>query len=425
MQFKFTATAVAFMLISTLSFAQNVFRSGTIVRKNGTTATGFIKYKSDLYSPVSIEYKPNEAADNIETLASTDILKFNIDGVAEYIAYNGVVSVNKNEGSDIPYVRDTTVKEVACFLQVISKGKNASLLKYQAQYKLAYFIAEENSKPVELKFYRYYDNERLVESNPFRAVLIGLLEKYRGVDERWFKEVGVARYDLATLLKFVKLINNDQVTEAPTMKSRFFVGASANYQHSSFEGAMGFDFQPSSNVQPGIGLGYDIYVNPYSKRAIFRLEGTVSRISPTFSGRYSYFTYKAGIVTVKPQFLYSLSKDSKIKLFLGAGLGINIPVEYENALTVTESGVVLTNGMAIQNKGDSYTSLKAGDTIKEPYLSLNVFYTPAVSVNMLVNDRVELSASGTVFSTPMLRSLYPAHVNIYSLTFNYFLSRKK
>jgi len=424
MKIKLTIFCLTLLLSPCVIFAQANFRPASIIKMNGDTTLGFIKYEGWTHSPTSIQFKNNTANAQTEILFAKDIKGFNVNGIEEYVSYNGVVSTNKIEGADIPYQRDSAVKSVTVFLHMLSNGANVRLLAYRDDVKTAYFISEKNTQPEELRFCRYYNDERIAVSAPFRAVLAGLLEKYRGANEKWFRDVGTADYNLATLQKLVKAINNEQNENVSIGGHRFFVGAGIAYQRSTFTGANGFNFQPASNIQPVINVGYDLFSNRFVPKTILRLEGSFSQISPVFNGNVSYFKYKALVVGLKPALLYVLASEQKVRPFLGVGLTVNVPIQTENAVTATESGRVLPHGLAIQNKGDSYASLQAGESVKNPYYSLGVYITPEVKAGLFFNKKIEVNLSATVLSTPMLRSTYPSHIGVYSVSFNYAIDVK-
>ncbi|MFD0749008.1 hypothetical protein ACFQZS_02570 [Mucilaginibacter calamicampi] len=424
MKNKFLFVCLTLLLIPGFLFAQANFRPATIVRINGEAISGLVKYEGWSKSPASVVFKKNTAEAQTESLSARDIKSFSIDGVEEYVGYTGFVSTNKNEGPEIPYTRDSTVKSVAVFLRVVSKGSNVQLLAYRDEVKTAYFVSDKNETPAELKFYRYYNNtDRIVTSAPFRQVLIGLLEKYRGADPKWFSEVGVADYNLSSLQKFIKTINNDQTQNISTAGSRFFIGASGAYKRITLSGPKDFSFQPTSIVSPVINLGYDFYSNRFVQRTILRLEASVTQVSPTINGKYSYFRYKTLLVSFKPQLLYNFVNDKKVKPFLGVGVGINIPASSSNGVTATESGVVLSNGLAIQAKGESFKALQAGETVRNPYGANNVFITPEIKAGLAFNKKFELIASGTLVSTSLIPS-FKHEIYTYSIGFNYYLQSK-
>lgn len=416
---------LALLLSPCLSFAQSNFRSATIVKMNGDTTSGFIKYEGWTHSPSEIQFKKNVADTQIETLNPSGLKSFSVNGIENYVGYIGTVSVNKIEGDGLAYVRDSTVKPVSVFLRVVTNGTKVVLLAHRDEIKTAYFIMEKNGKPQELKFYRYYnDNDRMVSSAPFRAVLIGLLEKYRGVDERWFREVGTAAYNLSTLQAFVKVINNDQVMNSNTTGHRFFIGAAAAYHNITMLGPETFNFQPTSNTVPVVSLGYDFYNNRFVQRTILRVEASVTKVSPHINGNQSFFSYNTLIISFKPQLLYSFVTDKKVKPFLGIGVGINIPASSANGVTATESGVILTNAYFVQTKGSTYKSLQAGETAKNPYGALNVFITPEIKAGLAFNKKFEMIASGTLISTSLTPN-FKNKIHTYSIGFNYYLSDEK
>lgn len=427
MKEKFLTLCLALLSAPVFLFAQANFRKASIVKMNGDTTSGFIKYEGWTHSPTDVQFKKNIADNEIEILTPKEIQGFSIEGIEKYIGYTGPVSVNKIEGDGIPYFRDTTVKLVSVFLSVVAKGPNVELLSHRDEVKIAYFIRDKNEVPVELKFYRYYnDLDRLVSSAPFRQVVISLLEKYRGVNEKWFRDVGVADYNLGTLKRLVNSINNNKSQESSLFGHRFFVGASAAYQRFTFVGPERYRYESIDNtVAPVFNIGYDFYTNKFSTKTIFRVELGATQISPSFESPYAIFSLKAIVISVKPQVLYYLTTGSKVKPFIGAGVGVNVPFESENRMITNPKAVPSPGTQTVYINGDTRGALQVGQSYKRPYLGLTTFVTPEVKVGMSLNNKFEVIASGALLCTNMLKSLIPTQMTFYSLGLNYYLGGKK
>lgn len=427
MKAKFFVLSLALLSAPIVLFAQANFRKASIVKMNGDTISGFVRYEGWTKSPTSVQFKNNLNETHTETLTPKEVLGFNVNGVETFVGYTGLVSTNKIEGSEIPYSRDTAVKSVSVFLSVVATGPNVELLSHRDEVKTAYFIKDKNEVPVELKFYRYYnDIDRLVSSAPFRQVLISLLEKYRGVNEKWFKDVGVADYKVGTLKRLVNNINNNESKETSISGRRFFVGAAAAYQHFTFVGPERYRYQSDyDDLVPVFNVGYDFYTNKFSKRTIFRVELGATQISPRFEGPYSIFILKAVVVSVKPQVLYSFKLGDKVKPFFAVGVGVNVPFESDNRVIANPKAIPSPGTQTILINGDTRGALQVGQSIKRPYLALTTFVTPEVKVGMSLNNKFEVIASGVFLTSNMLKSLIPTQMTFYSLGLNYYLGGTK
>jgi hypothetical protein len=426
MKTKFLVLSLALVSAPVFLFAQANFRKALIVKMNGDTTSGFIRYEGWTKSPTDVQFKKNIVDTQIETLTPNEIRSFSIDGIEKYVGYTGQVSTNKIEGDGIAYVRDSTIKMVSNFLRTVTSGSKVALLAHRDEIKTAYFIMENNGKPEELKFYRYYnDNDRLVTSAPFRTVVIALLEKYRGVNERWFKEVGTADYRLSSLQKLIKAINNDVTEDHSTSGYRFFVGAAGAYQRFTFDGPERYSYQRiDNNIEPIFNIGYDFYTNKFAPKTIFRAEASITRISPMFEGPYSIFVLKAVVVSVKPQVLYSFNAENSVKPFIGVAIGVNIPFETDNRLFANPKAIPSPGTQTILINGDTRGSLQVGQSIKRPYLNLATFVTPEVKAGISFNSKFEIIATGALFSSNMLKSLIPTQMTFYSLGLNYYWGGK-
>jgi hypothetical protein len=427
MKIKFSLLLLAMLPVSVHVFGQSSLRPASIVKMTGDTISGFVRYEGWTKSPTSVQFKNNLNETRFETLTPKQILGFSVNGVEAFVSYTGPVSTNKIEGPEIPYFRDTTVKSVSVFLSVVTKGANVELLAHRDEVKTAYFIKDKNEVPVELKFYRYYnDNDRVVSSAPFRQVLISLLEKCRGVNEKWFKDVGVADYNLGTLKRLVNNINNNESKETSISGHRFFVGAAAAYQHFTFVGPERYRYQPvDDDLAPVFNVGYDFYTNKFSTKTIFRIEVGATQISPMFEGPYSIFILKAIVVSVKPQVLYTFKAGNKVKPFFAAGVGINVPFESDNRVIANPKAIPSPGTQTILINGDTRGALQVGQSVKSPFLNLTTFVTPEVKVGMSFNNKFEVIASAALLGTNMLKSLIPTQMTFYSLGLNYYLGGKK
>ena len=406
--------------------AQNGYRAGTIVKTNGETEKGFIDYREWRQSPKSIAFKKNVADAEPQLLTPLQIKSFLINNVDEYLAYDGPVSTNKIDFDALPNSVDSTIKHDVAFLRVVLAGANVKLLYHRDETKFAYFIMEKNDKPQELKYYPYIDDERkFTEVSPYLKQLITLLQKYRGNNESWFDSRTKVEYNASTLKKYANLINNNQSVEHKISGDRFYVGAGAIHLNSRFNGPekFGYEINTPATLTPMLNIGYDVLPNKYTAKMVFRLEASFWRANPTYNFYAGYFAYDALIAALKPQILYNFYNTKDFKIYAGAGFAINKPIQFKNELVATDDGVILT-AVSVQTKPGSFTSLKKGDTIQDPYGPLKVFLNIEAKLGMVFNNKFEVVAVGNAFTTP-LTDKYNTYLYPFSVGVNYYLGKVK
>lgn len=423
MKFRISAVLLLFFTAFTnVLLAQNGFRAGTIITVNGDTIHGLINRQTRRYSPKSIIFKKLDNASS-ETLTPFQIKSFVIENNDEYIAYVGPVSTNPVGFNTAVIQTDTTVRQDTSFLFVVSSGPNVKLLRHQDEIKTAYFIKEKDKLPQELKFYSYVDNisKELVADRQYLRQLYVILQHYQVVSNLRFNSQGQVDYDENSLIKYVNLINYDPLAPRKPSTGRFYMGAGATFLKFSFDAPKDFkNGTPSANTSPMFNIGVDILLNNRTKKTNMRIEGSVWRATANYSFYAGIFDYDMVVASIKPQFMYSFYKGRAFNIYIGAGGGINLPVELKNVLTPTPGWAFISPSTS---RGGAATS-QTGAPISDPYYKLSAFFTGEVKFGVVVGGKVELAFSGAAFTTTSTGYNY-AYLKPYSAGINYFFGKPR
>lgn len=397
---------ITFLLFPVFIFAQSNYRQGYVVKNNGDTLRGFINYHEWNESPKAIEFKAN-LSDKLVIFDVPSLRSFSVTGFDAYISYVGKVSTGRiNSNVDLSHVLDTTVRQDSAFLKVISSGPNVKLLYHADKIKYRYFISEKGGYPYELNFYQYLnENDRIISSATFIDQLDFLLKKYTKTNLLSLGKISEEEYKEDVFIKYTNTINgNKTIQQSHTSGSRFFIGAAAGYTISLFDGPGGFGYQRSaSSAVPVIDFGVDFLNNPNIQKSFFRAQISLTTLSPTFHGDVSYFSSTQFVGKLSGQFVYNLYNTDKLKYFIGGGAAFTVTTTSNSKLVATEGGVILTP-VLLQPLGNSFTSLKVGQNIKDPYEVGQGGLDIQIRTGVIINKSTEFYFEGTPYSLSVLSS---------------------
>lgn len=331
------------LALPALSFAQSNFQKGYVVTNTGDTLKGYINYREQSLSPVSIEFRTApDGSTQLFTLKNCSA--YTVDGMESNERFLVNISMDKSDISRLSVGPDTTSRRDSVFLKVLQSGKNISMYSYVDDVKVRFYIREKGvQEPYELirHLYMLEDNPRMVAAtNGYLGQLSRLADKFNvgtDVDRRRLKSID---YQPSALKKAAYMLN-EEVAGKPRFKStRFFAGAGLLYTKINYQGNIMFADKSATtkgSFMPAVQAGIDVFLNPAIGKFIFRTDLTLhmskSEVSVQSDGGYLWdrsFDQKA--LTITPQFIYNVYNKAQIKFFLGAGLGGNFS-KYTNIRT--------------------------------------------------------------------------------------------
>lgn len=400
------------------AYPQNNYRQAYVVTNNGDTLRGSINYKEWTISPKLVEFIPN-ATNNKIVFKAADLRGFEIIGLEKYLSHLGFISNDKIETTELTHSLDTSKRIDSLFLKVLSVGQNVSLLFNKDKIRSRYFISENGAKPVELGYHQYLNGDNnIISYTPFRDQLTYLIKKYNPKTAKIDREINRLSYN-DDIVKYIRIINNDNSKTAKNSFAsvRYYIGAGASYNFSTFNGPTKFNYKPDfTSISPVINFGIDLIANKHIQKSIFKIEGSVLSHSPTFTSPFAYFSSKQIIVGISPQFIYNVYNTDNLKYFIGGGIGIVTTLFTESKLVATESGRV-GDAKFVMNKGDSYKSLNAGEYINNPYKLLPFNGNVQLKTGIVINKTAEVFINGTYSLNEGDSFIYKNHRLV--LGFNY------
>jgi hypothetical protein len=204
--------AFLFACLTSTAFAQPVYISGYVIKSNGDTLKGYIKYLDYFrwsVTPGSIKFKIDTNDHKPLLFNAKTIKEFSIKGHETYITYAGWVSADANKYPATGFSLDTSKKLDTLFLKQVVTGKHLTLYHQANRRKTRFFIAENNGPPIELVYHLYFENANKMISRPmYTSWLISLVNKYASGNERLMKEIVEMTFSQPDFEDFVKEINN-------------------------------------------------------------------------------------------------------------------------------------------------------------------------------------------------------------------------
>lgn len=191
--------------------------------------------------------------------------------------------MNATRFPDLPYLPDTTTKDVTIFLKLISTEPHLNFLSYADSLKSRYFAQELQKQPVELLFQEYYDGLQTSTKTPFKRQLTFYVYEYAPSNTKLINQVQhLSGYTFSDIESVVNVINGNQ-TEVLTNKrnyTRFFAGFGINASKTGFYGDNCFSQSKKSDTYtPQISTGIDIFNNPNVQRFFLRVQLSASYIN--------------------------------------------------------------------------------------------------------------------------------------------------
>ncbi len=396
--------------IPLLSFAQSNYKKGYVVSLKGDTLQGYIDYKEWGHNPTTIRFK-DALANRSQQFGTNDISCFEVKGFEYYERYVLKISLDAVDLGHIPMGVDTSFKTDTVFLKILKKGKNVTLYAYNDAIKNRFFI-NDNDMPIPQELiYRVYldpDNaNNLITKNLYYGQLNALALKHNLGSSELTKQIKNLIYNNPSLIKITSIINGeDEKLNVKNLKktgrSRLFLGTGLNTSTLTYDGDGPFPTGTSSSSNsPLLTIGFDSFANPNVGRLIFRIEMafTTNNFAFITSSNPGYSAFKdTSIQKIKqlmaaftPQVIYNFYNTDNLKVFLGAGVSLDMATYPTNIFTKTYLGTKrTTNDSEEVQKVWWVVPIKAGLVINK---HLELYTTYIQPVSPLINNYVNYSVN--------------------------------
>lgn len=371
-----------FLIIASPSvvFAQSNYHEGYILKNNGDTLKGYINYREWPQSPRSVDFKINKDDKEALQFKPQTIKEFQITGLDTYIAYTGIISMDRTNFPDVPDGLDTAKKTDTIFLKQVVTGRFLTLFHHNDEIKTRFFIAETNDRPVELIYHEYTNDQKQVVNSPtYRGQLLLYINKYIPGNNKLISGIKLMEYRQSDLESIVDKINNNGNPVKKKSVSRFFAGIGLNNTVTEVNSVMYSRIpQNYTTISPKINAGIDMFDNPNVQRFVFRIEFSFSYVTP----QYKYPLVAMGINTnqiyefnqytasITPQILFNVYNKDSFKVFIGGGWAFNLSAYSNNKFTIISADPNIVNAYTVQKPYtlESYWSnfpLEAGVTLNK------------------------------------------------------------
>ncbi|WP_295801807.1 hypothetical protein [Mucilaginibacter sp.] len=357
--------ALLILLLPVSIFAQSNYRPGYVIQSNGDTLKGYINYREWDLCPKSIEYK-NLTSDKQATEFTPQTSKeVHVNGLETYITYAGPLSIGATNLQDLRDHIDTAKKNVLVYLKVAVTGKHLTLYSYKDELKTWFLIAEPNTAPIELRYYRYFsDYNNVVNVDIYKGQLQLRIGKFMPVTDNLSKQINEANYEFRDLEPLINKVNGEAIAARTKSVLRPFVGLAANSIKTTVNNVGKINSQQSyTGITPKINIGLDILGNSVVQKFIFRTELSYAYTKPNYhysadpgfgipSTTVVDYKFNQSIVSLSPQAIFNIYNTSKVKLYLDAGVLFNVSF-YSNQLLHTVNTSIY-NTVITYSKADPY-----------------------------------------------------------------------
>jgi hypothetical protein len=421
MKFYYKLFSIVF-LFPLFSLAQSNYKPGYLVNLKGDTLHGFINYREWNSSPDAIIFKSGTNA-NPQKFTVNEIRYFSVEELESYQKYTGLISMDATNTQHLFTVRDTSNKEVSVFLKVLQKGKNIALYSYTDALKSRFFVSETPDYKMSELVYRIYEGPETkqgttVNENTYQKQLYALAIKYHTLDDDLTNTFQKTDYTTDDLLAIVSKINRVSKAEIKRKndKSSFSLFAGLNLNITTISPAVNSGLSTQGGYShtsylPGMVIGINGYVNPYTQKLIFRLELSASgaQYKVSYKDKFSPYiqidyAYNQLTVAVTPQVIYNIYNADKLKFFIGAGFNL----DFHNY-----SGKVFK----------AHDTYEGNITTADPFLFFTKTSQGTFKAGSLINRKIELYASYSVNTRISNDYIYQADENNIRIGINYIFGK--
>lgn len=398
--------AVLAMFCRFVSLAQNKNFPGFYVNLQGNQVKGvFTNYTGWQKNPSLVEFTPNGGTPLV--LTPENCSSFAIEGYDKYVAYAGNRLLNPILEQEVVSSKNILSAadqygEIRTFLREIVSSPQVNIYAFNDNARTNFFYKLQNQAPVELKYKRFFVQNRIVDSAVYREQinnLFGAEIRSRALSN----ELGSLPYKEESLVAFFERLFAVQKIEHKTKTPSlgWVVSAGASYNMLSVSGDATLDATGKSydgSVSPLLSLGYlhpiggtfsKYFLYPHLKLYSYKNEGE------SFDQRFRKIsTFKADVVAnfALNVGMYLVNKES-VRFFVSAGAG----------------AMILVNN----NQKDVRYLLIDGSTFLESETKLSTLsYSFNVTPGIILKNKIVLTAT---YSPPMPVAFYsfdkPHHSN--------------
>ncbi len=262
---------LAILLTGIYSFAQENYKSATIVTNGGDTLSGLIDYQNWERNPLFILFKQGESG-RIHRHTPKDIQSFRVEGDYYFSAVVGV-DITPRETDYLTYSAKPIIEVDTVFLSVYLLGKASLYALVDRDAKQHYYIEKDSSGIVELIYIKYLKQVQ-------RKTTIQKNERYKGQLNYFFsdcpamkKEISNTDFQPESLIDLFKNYNfcvepNEetvQLTNNETRKAEFnfgFVAGATLTNLKFYSSEQKFDYLTEQNfsnsIKPTVGISLNI-----------------------------------------------------------------------------------------------------------------------------------------------------------------------
>lgn len=232
---KLTTLFILFYLLSSTVLASDKFLSGYIIKANGDTISGLIKYQNWKINPEIIKFKESGEA-QVEILGLKDLKGFKV-GKKLYHKAQFQVETSPRAYGELEVSHEYNLKEVEGFLEVLFRGPKSLLYYHPANGNENYYIKSPDGK-YEILFYKRYlksaISQEIKEKKRFIGQLTLYLDDCPGINQK-LQLTDYTRISLSKLFEtYYKEMNSDLEFEQRWEKMKFDVGVSAGVNFSKY-----------------------------------------------------------------------------------------------------------------------------------------------------------------------------------------------
>lgn len=322
-------------------FAQIQFEPGFFVDNQGQKSEVLIQNKDWLNNPSEFRYKVNSGSADISTARLEEVSEFKV-GNFHYVRSTVELDKSKAAGVDVSSSRQPEFEEEILFLRTLVLG-DASLYMFKDGSLIRFFSRQDDKGIKPLVYKRFRLPGGMAENNAFRQQL---LEDFNcgGLEPSDLSELEYKTKDLVEFFTtYNSCVNSEFVSYFQKEKNqgKFRVALQVGVGHATmaFEEVSHASAGSFSEVEPRIGLELE-YLLPFNKNkwgifsgAVYRQFTTERETSNQF--RSSVLQVKYSSVEVLSGLRHYFFLNNKHKLFLNAGLLIDLPLESQIILLET------------------------------------------------------------------------------------------
>jgi len=392
-----TFLSAVLILFPVFVFSQANYKAGFIVTSKGDTIPGFIDLREWEQTPQSISFKKEKDLKS-KPLGIEELSAFSVTDISTFEKYTVNVSLGTVKLEDLPAEKDTTSETRTIFLELIEKGKNASLYKYTDKVKDRFYIWETkpDAKPKELQYSPYLENGSIHEGKTYANQLY-LLAIQNGVDSpKLFAKVESLKYEESEIIGVIRMINGNQdnsKTRRKNLKPRFFAGVFLSRSPLVYKGNHDLANEGAthkSETLPGVSFGFDAFKNKEVQKVSLRIEGAAllqnavtTYVTNYFNSPTPYRTTSHELVGISlvfnPQITYNFYNRPQFKTFLSGGITTTYSRYSRNRYTDVYNTITTHRDIYLRHINISY-SARAGIQLKKK-IELYVKYLPSMKLD--------------------------------------------